>query len=101
LLAATAKVTASDQASGDSRGLVYWYTEVLDTLPALPASVTWENQIFTSSSDYTNLYNDTKDLLNSFSGDDSYSSIYAYVNMTNRESGDATVTVWYPTASSD
>ena len=90
------KVTVSDQQDGDARGIVFFYTGQVSSAPALPGDVTWKMKENTSGSDYTKLYNDVTDTLDSFTGDNFYQAFYAYVNMTNRKGGDATIEVWYP-----
>ena len=90
------KVTVSDQKSGDARGIAFFYSGTVSSVPELPDDVKWTMTEKTSTSDYTKLYNDVTELLDGFTDENFYQAFYAYVNMTNRQDGDATIEVWYP-----
>ncbi len=88
-------VAISDQHDGDARGLVF-------SNPSLSSqshvkSAKWQHQTESSSTDYDSLYSGIADLLNG--GTLTLQSQYwAQLAYTNHKSGDATLTLFYPTS---
>lgn len=89
----TAKVAISDQESGDARGLVF-YNLTLGGIPSVPSGqLSWSKKEETTKNDYTDMYNNIQDKLNSLSDQSAY---WAKIGFTNRKDGSATLTLYWP-----
>jgi len=88
-------VAISDQHDGDARGVVFSNPSITSQSPV--SSATWQHETKSDDTDYNSLYSGIADLLNG--GTLSLQSQYwAQLAYTNHKSGDATLTLFYPTS---
>lgn len=93
--ATTAKVTVSDQKSGDARGLVYYVSN--GDIPSTRTFMTgWTMQYWSTDSDYTTMYNNCLTQLNSMDADQSLAS---HVVFTNQHDNDSRIALFSPATS--
>lgn len=89
---ACVKIATSDQKSGAARGVIY-YSDDAAPAPTLLSNV-WSYQVFSTSSDYTSMYNDCEKFLNGNTLN-SVQKYYSQITFTNAHDNDAHLVVWW------
>ena len=97
----TVKICTSDQKGGDARSLIVWNGDPA-SIPGRPKGTVWQYYTWPTYSDYDQMYRDLIDALNNKklpNGTNLTDSqvYYSKITMTNYQSGDATLSLWYRT----